>query len=197
MRKLFFGSSLKAQGTNSEIASEFGIHPCQVNRWKKQAIDGLPGVLGVLTAMQAGWKATRNTWKTIFPCIVLICCFLHRKYLILSEAKGNRCRLERDLELYTVYGVLAERHFVISTDLDFTVVIPHEFRSDLEALGNVYGNAEAPKGRFGCLFVLSTCTCCTLIYIDVALQLAVHDVRRPQTEIIRLYHQVPATSGKA
>ena len=39
-------AALKAQGTNGEIASEFGIHTCQVNRWKKQAIDGLPGVFG-------------------------------------------------------------------------------------------------------------------------------------------------------
>ena len=39
-------SALKAQGTNCEIASEFGIHTCQVNRWKRQAIDSLPGVFG-------------------------------------------------------------------------------------------------------------------------------------------------------
>ncbi|MFV9644568.1 MAG: hypothetical protein ACNYWU_01980 [Desulfobacterales bacterium] len=24
-----------------------------------------------------GWKATQKAWKTIFPCIALICCFLH------------------------------------------------------------------------------------------------------------------------
>ncbi len=37
---------LKAQSTNSEIASEFGAHTCQVNRWKKQAVDEIPGVFG-------------------------------------------------------------------------------------------------------------------------------------------------------
>ncbi len=39
-------SALKAQNTNSEIASEFGIHTTQVNRWKNEAITGLPGVFG-------------------------------------------------------------------------------------------------------------------------------------------------------
>ncbi|MBF0202686.1 MAG: hypothetical protein HQK66_15570 [Desulfamplus sp.] len=24
-----------------------------------------------------GWQGTRNAWKTIFPCVVLIACFLH------------------------------------------------------------------------------------------------------------------------
>ena len=36
--------ALKAQKTNSEIASEFSIHASQVNRWKQQAIDGLPDI---------------------------------------------------------------------------------------------------------------------------------------------------------
>ena len=39
-------AALKAQSTNNEIASEHGVHTCQVNRWKKQAIEGLPGVFG-------------------------------------------------------------------------------------------------------------------------------------------------------
>jgi len=39
-------SAIKAQSTNNEIASEFGVHTSQVNRWKKQAIDGLSGVFG-------------------------------------------------------------------------------------------------------------------------------------------------------
>jgi len=39
-------SAIKAQSTNNEIASEFGVHVSQVNRWKKQAIDGLSSVFG-------------------------------------------------------------------------------------------------------------------------------------------------------
>ena len=31
--------------TVNEIAGEYGIHPSQVNKWKKQALDGLPEVL--------------------------------------------------------------------------------------------------------------------------------------------------------
>lgn len=39
-------AALKAQSTNNEIASEYGVHTCQVNRWKKQATEGLSGVFG-------------------------------------------------------------------------------------------------------------------------------------------------------
>lgn len=39
-------AALKAQSTNNEIASEFGVHTCQINRWKKQAMEGIPGVFG-------------------------------------------------------------------------------------------------------------------------------------------------------
>ena len=38
--------ALKAQKSSSEIASEFGIHVSQVNRWKNQAIKALPDVFG-------------------------------------------------------------------------------------------------------------------------------------------------------
>ena len=37
-------SALKAQKTSNEIASEFGIHVSQVNRWKQQATEVLPDV---------------------------------------------------------------------------------------------------------------------------------------------------------
>jgi transposase-like protein len=30
-------AALKSQSTNNEIASEYGVHICQVNRWEKQA----------------------------------------------------------------------------------------------------------------------------------------------------------------
>ena len=36
--------ALKAQKTTGEIAAEFSIHASQVNRWKQQAIDGLPEI---------------------------------------------------------------------------------------------------------------------------------------------------------
>jgi transposase len=39
-------AAIKAQGTSNEIASEFGVHISQVNRWKKQAIEALPAVFG-------------------------------------------------------------------------------------------------------------------------------------------------------
>ncbi len=39
-------SAIKAQDTNGAIASEFGVHTGMVSRWKKQALDGLPGIFG-------------------------------------------------------------------------------------------------------------------------------------------------------
>lgn len=39
-------AAIKGHQTVNEIASEFGIHASQVNRWKKEAIDSLPSVFG-------------------------------------------------------------------------------------------------------------------------------------------------------
>jgi len=33
---------LKEEKSLSQISSEYGIHPTQLNRWKKQALEGLP-----------------------------------------------------------------------------------------------------------------------------------------------------------
>ena len=35
-------AAIKGDRTANEIASEFGIHVSQVNRWKKEALDQLP-----------------------------------------------------------------------------------------------------------------------------------------------------------
>ena len=35
---------LKEQNTVNEIASEFQVHPVQISKWKKQAIEGLPSL---------------------------------------------------------------------------------------------------------------------------------------------------------
>lgn len=39
-------AALKGDQTANEIASEFGVHVSQVNRWKKEAIESLPSVFG-------------------------------------------------------------------------------------------------------------------------------------------------------
>ena len=39
-------AAIKSQKTTNEIASEFGIHVSQVNRWKKEALDALPEAFG-------------------------------------------------------------------------------------------------------------------------------------------------------
>jgi len=38
--------AIKGQKTVNELASEFDVHPSQVNTWKKHAIDSLPGTFG-------------------------------------------------------------------------------------------------------------------------------------------------------
>ncbi len=45
-------AAIKGNQTVNEIASEFGIHSCLVNRWKKEAIEALPLVFGNSQAKQ-------------------------------------------------------------------------------------------------------------------------------------------------
>ena len=39
-------AAIKGQKTANEIASEFGVHVSQINRWKKEALDALPESFG-------------------------------------------------------------------------------------------------------------------------------------------------------
>ncbi len=39
-------AAIKGDRTVNEIASEYGIHASQVNRWKKEAIEKLPDLFG-------------------------------------------------------------------------------------------------------------------------------------------------------
>jgi transposase len=41
-------AALKGHQTANEIASEFGVHASQVNRWKKEAIEALPSAFGTI-----------------------------------------------------------------------------------------------------------------------------------------------------
>lgn len=36
--------AIKAEKTAAELSSEHGVHPTQINKWKKQLQDALPGV---------------------------------------------------------------------------------------------------------------------------------------------------------
>jgi transposase len=38
--------AIKNLRTLSEIATDYGVHPNQVSKWKREALDGLPGVYG-------------------------------------------------------------------------------------------------------------------------------------------------------
>lgn len=39
-------AAIKGHQTANEIASEFGVHVSQVNRWKKDVLESLPSVFG-------------------------------------------------------------------------------------------------------------------------------------------------------
>ena len=36
--------AIKVQKTLQEIAGQYGVHPQQITKWKKQALDELPGI---------------------------------------------------------------------------------------------------------------------------------------------------------
>lgn len=38
-------AALRGDRTMSELSSEYGVHPTVITRWKKQALEGLPGLL--------------------------------------------------------------------------------------------------------------------------------------------------------
>jgi putative transposase len=37
-------AAIKGDRTMSELASEFGVHPNQIAKWKRQLLEGLPGI---------------------------------------------------------------------------------------------------------------------------------------------------------
>lgn len=46
-------AAIKGDQTANEIASEFGVHVSQVNRWKKEALEKLPEIFGNQSAQTA------------------------------------------------------------------------------------------------------------------------------------------------
>ena len=38
-------AALRGDRTMSELSSEYGVHPTVITRWKKQVLEGLPGLL--------------------------------------------------------------------------------------------------------------------------------------------------------
>ena len=46
-------AALREDKTQSQLASEFGVHPLQVSAWKKQVVGALPMVFGLKTERAA------------------------------------------------------------------------------------------------------------------------------------------------
>lgn len=45
--------AIREQKTSSQIASEYSCHSTQITKWKRQALDGLPGIFDQRTASAA------------------------------------------------------------------------------------------------------------------------------------------------
>lgn len=54
---------LKEEKTISQISSEYGIHPTQLNQWKKTAIEGLPELFE--RGERAAQKAEKEQQKQV------------------------------------------------------------------------------------------------------------------------------------
>jgi putative transposase len=37
-------AAVKGDRTMAELASDFGVHPTQITKWKRQLLEGLPGI---------------------------------------------------------------------------------------------------------------------------------------------------------
>ncbi|MBU6400104.1 MAG: transposase [Verrucomicrobia bacterium] len=50
-------AALREDKTQSQLASEFGIHPLQITQWKKVAVESLPEVFGAQRGRTASEQA--------------------------------------------------------------------------------------------------------------------------------------------
>lgn len=60
-------AALRGDRTQSELASEFGIHPVQITAWKKQALQALPVVFGekAVRTQEEREKVEQRLYETI------------------------------------------------------------------------------------------------------------------------------------
>jgi len=58
-------AAIKGESTANEIASLYGIHPVQVTKWKKQALEGLPQIFGNGRAVKAEEDRTASLYQQI------------------------------------------------------------------------------------------------------------------------------------
>ncbi len=83
-----------------------------------------------------GWKATQNAWKTLFPAIVILCCFLHVYIKIRDRAKKRFYIIfqEAATRLWNCYESVNKRTFsqrvrrlyewAIKNDVDSVILNP-------------------------------------------------------------------------
>lgn len=58
-------AAIRGESTANEIASLYGIHPVQVTKWKKQALEGLPLIFGAGRAAKAEEDKTAVLYQQI------------------------------------------------------------------------------------------------------------------------------------
>ncbi len=59
--------AIRNQRTIAEIASECGVHPSQVNRWKKHVLDELPSIFS--NSHGRGQRDNEKFQAELYPCV--------------------------------------------------------------------------------------------------------------------------------
>ena len=75
----------------SENAAESGLTEAY-GKFKEEACNVDPGYTAK-SVNTDGWKATMNAWKTLFPSIFIICCFLH----VFIKIRGRSSKKYKDI----------------------------------------------------------------------------------------------------
>lgn len=57
--------ALREQKTAAQLSSEYGCHPSQIAKWKKEAIEGLPSLFGPRSHEQVEEKVVASLYEQI------------------------------------------------------------------------------------------------------------------------------------
>jgi transposase-like protein len=59
----------KGQKTVNEVAADFGVHPMMITKWKRQLLDGLPGIFSSQTTANGRDKETEELIASLYQKI--------------------------------------------------------------------------------------------------------------------------------
>jgi hypothetical protein len=101
----FLGVSVTESAGEDSLKEAYGIY-------KEEARDTDPGY-SPETVNTDGWKATVNAWKSLFPSVTLILCFLHMFIGIRNRAKKKFGEIYHEVvtKLWECYGATTKASF--------------------------------------------------------------------------------------